>query len=323
MRFTRLFSVTAMVAAVTLLASCGESSSPATSATTDPSFALGPRAYTLTPGTVGWTKLPTDPIPTDVRTVLVAGNIALASYPLFGTPVYTGTSPAGNWLDMNLAPNFSRNPLGWLVSFKLKASAAALPIGTYTVTIPVTVPAATNNPTNLVVTFSNCGNCLFVGDVRASSFTALSPRYDRNTFSGAGNYPYEDWRVFVEPGATVYVQVIGSTYVVCAETGALGTMSDPFLRIFDGTTSIGANDDTCGYQSQVAITNPTGVRKEYLARPGPLADASGDNPPTYVVFGTYTIRVSAVPFGGGGGPGLMAPPSAEQLRMKQRALGGH
>jgi len=285
--------VAAAAASLLVFAACsGENAATPTS----PDLAAGSLNYSISPAQVSWTRIPGNPTPVDTRTVLISGLIAVGGYPQFGAMQYTG---ANDWLEMSTVPDLSRSPLGWRFTFRLKPKAATLPIGRYTATIPVTVQAAQNNPQSIVVTFNHCDNCLFVGDVRVGTMTASTPRYDRNTFNGAGDYPYLDWLVFVEPGATVYVQNIGSAYVVCNETGPLGTISDPWLQIFDGTTSIGASDDACGYASQVAITNNTGVRKQYTARAGSLGTYPGShNPPGYLTIGTYTIRVRSVPFGG-------------------------
>ena len=314
MRFTRLFSVTAMVAAVTLLASCGESSTPTSpSAATNPSMDAGPRYVTLTPANPGWTKQPNDPIPTDPRTVLIGGLIAVAGYPSFGAPVYAGTSPAGNWLDMDLAPNFSRTPLGWTVTFTLKASAAALPIGSYTATIAVTVPAALNNPQNIVVTFNNCGNCLFLGDSRLTTITTSSPTFDwrADNFYGSGTYYYYEYRLFLLAGETAFVQNWGS--------GLLGgTIGDPTVALYNADTfsAIGHNDDCNGLSSQYMITNSSGVTKEYRVRASSYSSG---------VTGTETIVISPTSYCGGDDESLRAslPADIQAIIAAKAAHGGH
>jgi hypothetical protein len=322
MRFMRLFSATAVVAAVSLLASCGESSNPTSaSAATDPSFAVGPRVFTLTPVSPGWTKLPADPIPTDTRQVLIGGLLAAATYPTFGAPVYTGTSPAGNWLDMNLSPNFSLNPLGWKVTFKLKQSAQALPIGNYTATIPVMVPAALNNPQNIVVTFSNCGNCLFLGDSRLTTISSGGPTYDwydLNYYNTGSRSFYVEYRVFLRPGETMYIQNWGGCYSPIG-----GDICDPALTLYDSDaptfTGITYNDDCNGLNSQIGpITNNGATSHEYRVR----AATYGTQ-----VTGTETVYISPTPYCGGGGPGLrqQALPDSVQaiIDAKAKLPGGH
>jgi len=303
MRFSRLIPASLLVAAVTVLASCGGSTTPTATNATDPSLGTGTREYSLSANPT-WQKEPEDPIPTDTKTVLISGVIAVGSYPQFGPPVYAG---ANNWLDIVLTQNFSRAPLGWIVSFKLKPAAQSLPIGSYTMTMAVNVPAALNNPQNIVVTFTNCGNCLFLGSVRPGDITAISPTWDRgNSFNNTGSYSYKDWRLFLDPGQTAWVQQIGGSYELCSETGPLGDQSDPNLYIFDVPTVLGNpylfyNDDWCGYSSQVGpITNGTGVRKEYLVRATQYSSGitSGNGVGGYNAVGTYTMRVVSVPFGG-------------------------
>ncbi|MEO5798437.1 MAG: hypothetical protein ABIZ70_06540 [Gemmatimonadales bacterium] len=301
MRLIRRISATALVASLALLASCGDT---AKTTPTDPTLDLGIRDFTIS-SNPSWTKEPADPLPVDSRTVLIGGLISAAGYPKFGATQYTG---GGNdWLDMSTSPNFSRNPLGWNFTFRLKPSAAALPIGVYVATIPVNVPAATNNPQMLTVTFSNCGNCLFLGSVRTGVIgvggTTWTPSTTINT---SGSYIYQDWRLFLDPGQSAYVQMVGGSYVPCNETGPLGDLSDPHMYVFTagGASYIGSNDDYCGYSSQVgALTNGTGTRQEYLVRTYQHGSGTtgGLGVGGYNYVGTYTVRVVSVSFGGGGG----------------------
>lgn len=282
MRLFRRICATALVASVALLAACSESAT--TTPTNDADLAVGTREFEITPNNPTWTKQPADPLPTDARTVLISGLIAVASYPQFGTPVYTGTS---GWLDMNLAPNFSRTPLGWVVTFRLKPSAAALPIGRYTATIPVTVPAAVNNPQVITVVYSNCDNCLFIGDNRNASLTNGDPTWNRNsTFNNTGSYHYDDWRIFVPANTTVRVDMIGSP---CGNPNY--TLSDPYQYVFTTSNIYITQDDDggCGYNSILYITNSTGTQQEYLLRATEYSAGQ---------LGTYNIAVTL--FSGGG-----------------------
>ncbi|MES2304015.1 MAG: hypothetical protein V4558_00815 [Gemmatimonadota bacterium] len=289
MRLIRRISATALVASLTLLASCGDN------ATTQPAaLDLGTREFAIAPNNPSWSKQPADPIPTDQRTVLISGLVAVASYPQFGTPVYTG---ANNWLDMNYAPNLSRSPLGWLVSFKLKPGAQALPIGKYTATIPVTVPAALNNPQMITVTFNNCGNCLFVGDQRDGELTTDDPRWARGAgYNESGTYPYDDWRLFVAPNTTVNVRVEGGDCL-----GGAYNHQDNYLYAFEqpGLIFRTSDDDSyCVNDPVIDVVNASGVQVEYLIRAtsyGQAFDGSGRD------FGTYRITVAPGSFFGGGG----------------------
>jgi len=279
MRFTRLFSAITLVAAVTLLGSCGESSTP-TSAGTDPSANLGPREFSISPSFINWERmLIRDPIPTDTRTVLIGGIIPLASYPSFGAPIYTGA--ANNWLDIDTSPNFSLNPLGWIVSFKLKPVAQTLPEGSYVATIPVTVPAAINNPQMITISFG-CNQLVVDGPYREGNLEAGSQHWNRSsTFNNEGGYAYQDWCVFVPSGTTVWVWMQGG-YPGCF---AAGTLYDSYTYVFtqpDHAFVTSDDDGGCGYDSLESWTNTTGATKEYLVRATNFSTSQ---------LGTYRIRI--------------------------------
>ena len=284
MRFTRLFSAITLVAAATVLGSCGQSSAPTAASTTDPSAALGPREYTLAPSFISWDRgLVGAPIPTDTKTVLIGGIIPLASYPSFGDPVYTGGP--GNWLDINTAPNFSLNPMGWIVSFKLKPSAQFLPEGSYTATIPVMVPAATNNPQMITVSFG-CPNQLVVnGPYREGALTDATPRWTKSsTYNTSGNAPFQDWCVNVPAATTVYVWMQGG-YPGCIGQTTYGyTLYDAYEYVFTrpGNSYVTQDDDAgCGYDSIVTITNGGSGTQQYVTRATNFSDS---------YRGTYRIQ---------------------------------
>lgn len=283
MRFTRLFSAITLVAAATVLGSCGGSSAPTTANTVDPSAALGPREYSLSPSFLSWDRgVVGDPIPTDTKRVLIGGVIALASYPSFGTPVYSGGP--GNWLDMNLAPNFSLNPMGWIVSFKLKPSAQFLPEGSYTATIPVMVPAATNNPQTITVSFGCPRQLVVNGPFREGSLTDATPRWTRSSaFNNSGNAPFEDWCVNVPESTTVYVWMQGG-YPSCPGVALGYTLYDAYQYVFTrpGNTYVTQDDDAgCGYDSIVTITNGGAGTQQYVVRATNFSDG---------YRGTYRIQ---------------------------------
>ena len=269
MRFTRLFSAITLVAAVTVLGSCGESSTPTTTSKTDPSAALGPREFSLSPSSINWARgLVGDPIPLDTKTVLVGGIIPLASYPTFGTPVYTGG--ANNWLDIITTPNFSRNPLGWIVSFKLKPAAQFLPEGSYTATIPVTVPAALNNPQMITISFG-CHQLVVDGPYREDEHTSNSPMWDRSSEynnDAEGGFAYHDWCVFVPPLTRVWVWMQGG-YPGCPGEALGYTLYDSYIYVFtqpDHAYVTQDDDGGCGYDSLKSFYNASSVTKEYLVR---------------------------------------------------------
>lgn len=269
----------ASAASLLVFAACGgETAAPAS-----PDLSSGSLNYTITPNQVSWTRLPGGPMPVDTRQVLIGGLIAVGGYPQFGAMQYTG---ANDWLEMTTVPDLSRSPLAWRFTFKLKPKAATLPIGRYTATIPVNVPAAQNNPQSIVVVFNHCNNCLFVGDERISEMTGSAPTWDRSsTLNESGGYLYEDWRVFLPPFTSVRVDMFGDN----GSDSNCGpyTMYDPYLYAFGpspATTFVDSDDDSgCGYDAIIYITNNTGGQQEYLVRATNYSSGNG---------GTYKIRVS-------------------------------
>jgi hypothetical protein len=254
---------------------------------TSPDLASGSLNYTITPAQVSWTRQPDGPMPVDKKTVLIGGLIAVGGYPQFGAIQYTG---ATDWLEMTTVPDLSRSPLAWRFTFKLKPKAATLPIGRYTATIPVNVPAAQNNPQNIVVVFSHCDNCLYVGDIRDGELTPSDPVWDRDSDYNEGpgdeySYPYDDWRVFVPPFSTVAVVVEGGDCL-----GGPYTHEDNYLYAWTPAPDydfIDSDDDSyCDNDPIIYITNSTGAQREYLVRAtsyGEIGDGRD--------FGTYRIRV--------------------------------
>ncbi len=301
MRFTRLISAITLVAAVTVLGSCGQSSAPTAANTTDPSAALGPREFTLMPSFISWDRgLVGDPIPTDTKTVLIGGIIPLASYPSFGAPVYTGG--ANNWLDINTAPNFSLNPMGWVVSFKLKPAAQFLPEGSYTATIPVMVPAAINNPQTITVSFGCPRQLVVNGPYREGNMTNANSMWNRSsTFNntpsdgeGGGGYPLEDWCVNVPAATTVYIWMQGG-YPRCPGVALGYTLYDSYLYVFTrpGNAYVTQDDDSaCGYDSYATINNSGSSTQQYLVRATVYSSE---------YRGTYRIQALTAPYSG---PGL-------------------
>lgn len=292
----------ACAAALLVFTACGGDN---TDAPTAPSLDQGPLIYTITPATTTWTRLIDGPVPTDPKTVLIGGLIAVGGYPFFGAMQWDGVPYGGapadfdpadyqGWVTMTTAPDLSRSPLAWRFTFKLTPKAETLPIGRYTLTIPVNVGGAQNNPQSIVVVFNHCNNCLFVGDERISETTTGSPTWNRSSsLNESGGYFYEDWRVFVPPFTTVQVDMFGDN----ASDHNCGpyTTGDPYLYAFGptpATTFVDSDDDSgCGYDSIIYITNGTGAQQEYLVR---ATNYSSGN------YGTYKIRVSLSGCGGYG-----------------------
>jgi hypothetical protein len=273
----------AAAASLLVFSACGGD----TDAPASPDLSSGSLNYTITPAVTGWTKLPEDPLPVDTRTVLIGGLIAVGGYPQFGAMQYSGAS---NWLEMTTTPDLSRSPLAWRFTFKLKPQAASLPIGSYQAVIPVTVGGAQNNPQQIVITYSNCGNCLFVGDVRDGELTVTDPVWDRSSTYNEGpgdyeSYPYDDWRVFVPAFTTVAVLLQGEDCL-----GNPYTHEDPYLYAWTPAPDLdfitSDDDGDCGNDSIIYITNNTGAQREYLVRATSFGEI-GDGRD----FGSYRISV--------------------------------
>lgn len=284
MRFTRLYSAALLVAAVTLLSSCGESTSPTTTPQ-DPALDLGNREFTLAPGFVSWARDLDAPLPTDIQTVLVEGVIAVASYPAFGPIVYEGEG--SDWLEFIKGPtasSFSRSPLGWNVGFKLKPSAADLPDGPHTATIEVNVPAALNNPQYITVSYG-CSALILNAPPRDGELTESDPRWDwSDEYNNDGDYPFDDYCLTVPAYTYVRVYAEGEDCV-----GAPYTHEDNIIAVFEQPDLSYVDDDDdswCGNDPVVYFSNDSDAPKSYLVRLSSYDEAYSE----YRDFGTYRIR---------------------------------
>ncbi len=306
------FLTAAATASVLVLSACGgEAATPSS-----PDLSAGALTYAISPNNVGWSKQPADPIPTTTQSVLITGLIAVGGYPQFGAIQYSGNG--NNWLDMTTTPDLSRSPLGWRFSFKLKPGAASLPIGTYTATIPVMVPAATNNPQSIVVTFNNCGNCLFVGDERLAALTNTDPIWDRSsTYNNddvpGDRYPFDEWRVIVAPFSSVWVDMIGE----CDVTRPDVSHDDVYLYAWTTALAFVDSDDDGGScnNSIFELTNPGATQMEFIVR----ATSYDDDTDSYA-YGAYRIRVGVCPASGCGGSLRAAPEEGDKLTAEKQPL---
>jgi len=279
--------VAAAAASLLVFAACsGEEAATPTS----PDLASGSLNYAISPAQVSWTRQPNGPMPVDTKQVLISGLIAVGGYPQFGAMQYEG---ATDWLEMTTVPDLSRSPLAWRFTFKLKPKAATLPIGRYTATIPVNVPAAQNNPQSIVVVFNHCDNCLYVGDERLAALSVTDLIWNRNGDYAVGTtdpdpdaeYRYDDWRVFVPAFTTVQVDMYGE----CDASRPDVNIDDVWLASWTTPTSIGQNDydsdDDSGAcnNSIIYLTNSGATQREFLVRATTCCGT-----PT----GPYRIRVS-------------------------------
>ncbi|MEP6590330.1 MAG: hypothetical protein ABJC19_04020 [Gemmatimonadota bacterium] len=258
MRLIRRICATALVASVTLMAACGSGDTPTSSDAQKPSLGtnLDFTVSNTTPNFVAEGGAQANP---RTMKVFIGGLIAAASYPSLGTPVYA-PSTNNKWLTVSTAPQFSRDPLGF--SFDFTVDRTGLADGLYTATIPVTVVGARNNPQTITVAFAVCAatNCLFMGSNRAGNLAAtndFNPN-DPTPFTGTASKWFQEWRLFLNPGATAYIQVH-------AGSSGEGTLGDSYIYLWQlpGDSFIGSNDDFCGLDSQFPVTNGTASIVQY------------------------------------------------------------
>lgn len=313
MSLTRRYSTAVLAASVLLLGACGGESAPTNPTPETPEINDNPRIISISPGSMIFeSENAVVPAP---QTLATSGLVAIGSAVTFGSVQYgEATAP---WLRINPTPAFQREPLAWLHQISIDPAAFnALPDGTYlTATVPVIVVAALNSPIMLRVSLcKDLDGCrtLRLGDVRMDEFKVTDLHWQRGSnLDAPGSYPYHDWRLLVEPGQTVYVQQIGSAYVNCSVTGPLGTSADMYLYLFDLFGSLEeADDDSCGFSSEIEVSNFGPTTMEWHIRSTTFASAASHLiEPTYLVYGTYTIRVVDEPYFGAG---LRAEPTFDE-----------
>jgi hypothetical protein len=69
------------------------------------------------------------------------------------------------------------------------------------------------------------------------------------------------------------------------------------------------DDDSCGYSSEIEVTNLGLTTMEWHIRSTTYAETDDHDPPDYLVYGTYTIRVTDAPYYL---PDLRAEPTFEE-----------
>jgi hypothetical protein len=285
MSLTRRYSAALFAASALLLGACGGDTAP-TNPTDTPEIGDNPRIISISPSSMIFES--ENGVVPGPQTLATSGLVAIGSAVTFGPVDYNeATSP---WLRISSTPIFQREPLAWLHQVSIDAAAFnALPDGSYLrAEVPVIVPAALNSPLTLRVSLckdlTGC-NTIRLGDTKGGELSGPDEwnRGDIYNPNGTG-YFYEDWRLFVDPMSTVYVQMNGGG---CGTPG--GTLHDPVQYVFNTAMNnlITANDDNDCLNSEVVVTNNTGVEAEYLLRA--TSYSSGDN-------GTYTIIVSGQPF---------------------------
>lgn len=301
MSLIRRYSAAVLAASVLLLGACGSGADTSPTTPTTGEIGDNPRIISISPGSMAFES--DDAIVPAPQTLATSGLVAIGSAVSFGPVQYDEvTAP---WLRINPTPVFQREPLAWLHQISIDPAAFnALPDGTYlTAVVPVIVVAALNSPIMLRVSLcKDLDGCrtLRLGDVRMDEFKVTDLHWDRGSdLDDEGDYPYHDWRLFVEPGQTVFVQQIGSDYVICPETGPLGTSSDMYLYLFDLFGGYeDEDDDSCGYSSEIEVSNFGPTTMEWHIRSTTYAEADSHDPPDYSVYGTYTIRVVDEPYFG-------------------------
>lgn len=304
MSLFRRYSAAPMAAAVLLLGACaGGDTAP-----TAPNLDEGPLYFNISPYWVLFENDLGDPPPTAPEHWYVSGLIAIGGYPAYGQIQYGPETPPGLF-QLDLTPNFQREPLAWKFTAHLNQQLAApLAPGYYTAEVPVTVGGALNNPQTLWLAYSNCGYCLFYGSMETDELDGSEPQWNRSQpFNPAGTgYYYQDWRLFLEAGESVFVHSNGGG---CGTYG--GTLGDPYLHVFDKdmTVLIDVNDDTDCLNSQVEVTNGTGMAQEYLVRASTFSSHA---------LGSYTVIVDDYNF-----YSLRADETEHPKLVAKRAAGGN
>lgn len=301
MRLSRRISATALVAAATLLASCGE---PAPTTSTTDVASAGVREFSMSTHNMNFLWVSGNAPAT--QTMSIGGLIALASYPNLGKPTFF---PVTNktWLTFTTTPRFKNN--SW--QFDFTVSPTGLSDGLYTASIPVTVVGASNNPQLLTIAFAICStnNCLFLGDSRLTTIS-VGPTFNwfANDYFSAGGYYYYEYRLFLLPGQTAWIHEKSSSF------GGGATIGDPTVAIFNypSFSAVGYDDDSCaGLSSEFGpLTNNSLNTMEYRVR---ASTYSGG------VTGTETTSIDTAPFGCGGGDDLRSLPSDVVKIMQAKA----
>lgn len=292
MRLIRRICATGLVASVSLMAACGSGDTPTSTDNQQPSLGTN-LDFTVSNSTPNFTAEGGAQANPRTLKIFIGGLIAAASYPSLGAPVYA-PSANSSWLTVSTAPQFSRSPLGF--SFDFTVDRTGLADGLYTATIPVTVVGARNNPQTIVVSFAVCAatNCLFMGSNRPGALTGASNDFNPNVptpLGGAGSKYFQEWRLFLNPGATAYIQVH-------AASSGEGTLNDSYIYLWQlpGDAFIGSNDDFCGLDSQFPVTNGSGSIVQYRLYVSHYSSKR---------TGTYNVVISPtygwISCGGGGG----------------------
>lgn len=263
MRLFRSSSATLLAASLLALGACGGENAPTAPDPTPPATGLGTRDITLSRTHMSFSyntiTRSLNPVAPGEDEVLVGGLIALASIANVGQISYPTASNA--WLTFERSVDIPSR--SWRLRFRPEG--LLLPAGVHTALVPIIVPGALNNPQILTVTMVACDltNCLSAGSDVLGSLSNTDPTWSRGSnLNAPGGYNYDDYRLFVLPGQTLQVHMIGSP---CSNPDQ--TLSDPYTYIFYQGAEVDSDDDSgCGYNSISYVTNGSAVAREYLLR---------------------------------------------------------
>ncbi len=246
MRLLRSSSAALFAVSLLALGACGGESAPTTADPVPPVAGLGTRDVTLSRTHMSFSyntiTRSLNPVAPGEDEVLVGGLIALASIANVGPITYPTASNA--WLTFERSVDIPSR--SWRLRFRPEG--LLLPAGVHTALVPIIVPGALNNPQILTVTMVACDltNCLSAGSDVLGSLSTTDPTWGRgSSLAAPGGYAYDDYRLFVLPGQTLSVHMIGSP---CGNPAQ--TLSDPYTYIFLAGALVDSDDDAgCGYNS--------------------------------------------------------------------------
>jgi hypothetical protein len=264
MRYSTRFPSLMLAVSALAVSACG---SETVETPVDINSSRGSLEFAVSPSTIEWGTADLAGQP-PVRTVLISGLVAAIGYPIFGTTQYSGgfaeaVNPARGWFTMSTSPVFSREPLGWRFTFRLNPSVAAQLTTSAEAVIPVTIPAARNNPQMITVRLNLRRNIPVSGDLVPGAQLPVVLTNNTTRFSG-GSDPSEEsngnkyaiaFRMVLQPGQSTYIRHTANF--------------DAYLYVWEEpaspSTFVGSNDDSCGsLNSQIFVQNTSGTPKTYL-----------------------------------------------------------
>jgi hypothetical protein len=223
---------------------------------------------------------------------------------LTGLAVGTITYGAGatGWLQAPVLSGTTANPS---VTLTLQAVTGALPVGTYTATVPVTSGVASNSPQTVTVTFA------VAPPAPSISLSATSRTF--NGAQGGANPPSQTVTITNGGGGTLSGLAVGTVTFGGGATGWLqsptlsGTTANPSvtmtLQAVTGSLAPGSYTATVPITSTVASNSPQNVTVTFVVASPPSAVTAfaGDGQTGLVGF-ALNVRPAVRVTDGSGGP---------------------